>query len=135
MNAFTLVGLLPLVALALVVEHLIFRRRRRAADAVIAAGLQAAYALPPVARQPATWQGDGLSRAVPSGATEGDLKMRASSRLSKSCSASPRVVGRISARRLVALTCRDCGADLLPDLDHTLRVGCACQQQALRRIS
>ncbi|HYW49655.1 MAG TPA: hypothetical protein VE861_03565 [Gemmatimonadaceae bacterium] len=45
------------------------------------------------------------------------------------------VRGRIRSGALIALTCKACGADLLPCLDEALVLGCACQRVVSRRLS
>jgi hypothetical protein len=158
---FLLCGLAAVVALALLVERLCFRRRRRAAEATIERGLAASVAAshaalsialeaqpaPPLVRdvlaatptapdttRPDTWQGIGAGPSVRE--QTAPQVYAAAPTHSNPAPTGVQMRGRISSRALVALDCKACGADLMPQLAEALVSGCPCSRRpALRRVS
>jgi hypothetical protein len=155
---FLLLGLSAVVSLAIAVERLLLRpaRRRRVAretDARIAATVlahstllhDALRALPPLSpleltpqmQTPAPGQGNGGgdAEAPRREQTAPPIYARATT-ADNTALTGVQVRGRISSRALVSLTCKACGADLLPVLTEALVSGCPCTRRAaLRRLS
>lgn len=161
-NLALFIGLLVIVAVALLFEHLVIRRRTARAAQIIRDGVDAHLLAENFALQaavehaqrdlfpfvaplldtmllqtptPSTWQGTG-------GETPSD---RTSVREQTAPEVYPSAVrpinpgplavrGRISSRALVSLECKRCGADLIPILSEALVSGCPCTRHARREV-
>jgi hypothetical protein len=158
-NLALFIGLLVVVAVALLFEHLVIRRRTARAAQIIRDGVDAHLLAEGFALQaaldhaqrdtlvaplldtlllqtptPRTWQGTGGETPETASVREQTAPANYSTAPAPINPGQASVVGRISSRSLVTLQCKACGADLIPILSEALISGCPCTRRASRQV-